>query len=71
MEIIIQNTRDFLKEYLNTSMYVGGTSSYEDFRDKIRNMGLLIIPVTGGGFSFVFSKSSSVPGVLKEYMSNQ
>lgn len=38
-------------------MYGGVVSSQEDFRDKLRNLGLLIIPVYGGGFSFVFSSA--------------
>lgn len=52
-------------------MYTGSAISQEDFRDKLRNLGLLIIPVLGGGFSFVFSQASSVPNVLKKYMVSQ
>jgi hypothetical protein len=29
---------------------------------------LLIVPVIGGGFSFIFSDSKSVPNILKQYM---
>lgn len=52
-------------------MYAGTDFSQENFKDKLRNLGLLIIPVIGGGFSFVFSSSQSVPKILQAYMMSQ
>lgn len=52
-------------------MYTGMDSSNKDFRDKLKNLGLLILPLRDGGFSFIFSNSGDVPKILQELMTTQ
>lgn len=62
---------DFLKEYIVTTAYNSDKKSEEDFRSRIRELGLLVCPSNGGGFSFIFNDSSYIPVILKTYMMSQ
>ena len=52
-------------------MYSNEKYSKEDFSKKLRGLDLLILPLSGGGFSFIFSNPKSVPNTLKKYMLSQ